>query len=167
MTFNATIQKATPTDLPKIQTIINTSFPRFYRHFAYRSVSNFKTPTLTATTPEGIAGFAKLIEFNVGDKRCGCILWIAVAPEFRRQGIGVLLARAAIEEFRARGAGLVFASTQHDNLGALGSLGKAGFVRVGFGAMRRLFGWRVFGFYKSIWFVPTEIVLMHGNNIVV
>jgi len=62
---------------------------------------------------------------------------------------------------KEHGAEAVFASTQRGNKGALATLGKAGFERMGFLVLWRLFGWRLFGFYSDIWYAPTEIVLRH------
>jgi hypothetical protein len=46
---------------------------------------------------------------------------------------------------------------------ALATLGKAGFKRIGFAGLWRFFGWRVFVFYREIWYAPSEIVLMRDS----
>src|SRR5512146_1102873 len=81
------VRQATSSDLEKLKTIIDLSFPRFFRYFASHSVSDLEEPLLVAEVEEGIIGFAKLIEFRIGKTHCGCILWIAVHPKHRRKGV--------------------------------------------------------------------------------
>ncbi len=59
------------------------------------------------------------------------------------------------------GAQAVFASTQRRNKAAKATLGKAGFRQVGFLDLWQVFGWRVFSFYREIWYAPGEIVVIH------
>lgn len=56
------------------------------------------------------------------------------------------------------GAQAVFASTQWRNKAAKATLTKAGFGQVGFLGLWRVLGWRVFSFYRKIWYAPGEIV---------
>ena len=156
---STTIRQATPRDLPRIKAIIDVSFPRFFRYFALHSVSDFSEPTLLCQQDEIICGFVKLIEFDVGAVKYGCILWIAVHPDCRGRGVGFALTCAGIDWLKSRGAGAIFASTRRGNSAALATLAKAGFGRLGFVGLWRLFGWRVFEFYRDIWFAPGEIVL--------
>jgi hypothetical protein len=104
----------------------------------------------------------KLTEFNVGAVRCGCVLWIAVHPSFRRKGVALGLTCEGIECLKAHGAQLIFASTQQRNVGARTTLSKAGFRQVGFLGLMRLFGWRVLNLFGDIWFAPGEIILLHA-----
>ncbi len=64
---------------------------------------------------------------------------------------------------KKEGAKAVFASTQRRNNAAKATLGKAGFVQMGFLGLWRVFGWRVFSFYRNIWYAPGEIVFMHNS----
>lgn len=155
------IRNATKTDLPKIKEIIDHSFPRFFRYFALHSVSDFSQPTILAKSDEKVAGFAKLINFTVGETKCGCILWIAVHPSYHRKGFGVSLINAGVSYLKESGANAIFASTQRGNKGALAAFGRAGFERTGFLGLWRLFGWCLFEFYSDIWYAPSEIVLMY------
>lgn len=107
-----------------------------------------------------MAGFAKLTEFWVGGVKYGCILWIAVYPAARRQGIALALTTAGVDALKKDGAKAVFASTQRRNVAAQSALDKAGFGRVGFLGLWRFFGWRVFGFFRGIWFAPGEVVFV-------
>lgn len=162
MSAAPTIRQATASEYPKIKEIIDLSFPRFYRFFASHSVSDPDGATLVNEVEGTVVGFAKLIEFNVGGGKYGCILWIAVHPAYRRRGVALALTIASIDYLKKRGAQAVFASTQRRNRGALATLAGAGFERVGFLGLRRLFSWRIFEFYREIWSAPGEIVLIHA-----
>ncbi len=115
---------------------------------------------LIAEVEGKVAGFTKLIEFKIGAAKYGCILWIAVDPAYRRRGVALSLTEASVDCLRGRGSAAVFASTQRRNRGALATLGKVGFRRIGFVGLWHLFGWGVFGFYGDIWFAPGEVVLV-------
>jgi ribosomal protein S18 acetylase RimI-like enzyme len=154
------IRDATKADMPRLREITDLSFP-YFRLFALHSVSDLSQPVLVCEVDGAVAGFAKLVEFNVGNTRCGCILWIATHPTCRRRGIASALAKAGAERLVERGSQLVFASTQRRNVGAQTTLTGAGFCRVGFFELRRLFGWRVFSFYNDIWYAPGEIIFLH------
>jgi GNAT superfamily N-acetyltransferase len=155
------VKQATADDLPQLKEIINRSFPRFFRHFATHSVSDLEEPTLVYEKDAVIVGFAKQIQFSIKQVKYGCLFWIAVEPGHRRQGIALILANATMEWHKSHGSRVVFASTQYGNKAALASLGRAGFVRVGFWCLRRMFGWRVLRFLGEIWFAPGEVVLAH------
>jgi ribosomal protein S18 acetylase RimI-like enzyme len=154
------VREAVSSDLSRLKEIISLSFPLFFRYFALQSVSDLSEPVLVNQEEGVIAGFAKLIEFQVGGGKYGCILWIAVHPSYRHRGIAFNLTNAGVEYLKLHGAQAVFASTQRRNRGALATLGKAGFKRIDFFDLWRLFGWRVFKFYRAIWFAPGEIALM-------
>lgn len=163
MSSTASIRQATPNDRAKLKEIIDLSFPRFFRFFASHSVNSEEGHVLVAETQGAISGFAKLIEFTVGARMYGCILWIAVHPIYRRRGIAFSLTNSGVECLKKDGSQAVFASTQRRNSAALATLGKAGFKRMGFLGLWRVFGWRVFSFYREIWYAPGEIVLMYDS----
>jgi ribosomal protein S18 acetylase RimI-like enzyme len=154
------IRVATTADLPKLKEIIDLSFSRFYRYFAWHSASNPDALVLVAEVEGKVAGFTKLTEFNIGTAKYGCILWIAVDPSHRHIGVALSLTETSVDCLRNRGSSTVFASTQRRNNGALATLGKAGFRQLNFMGLWHLFGWGVFGFYGDIWFAPGEIVLV-------
>jgi len=161
MTGTIAIRQATVDDLPRLKEIIASSFPWFFRSFAVHSISDLDEPTLVSEVDDKVVGFAKQIQFNIKQVRYGCILWIAVDPQHRRRGIALALTTEALEWQKSRGARAVFASTQRSNKAALGTLGRAEFVRMDFGGLRWLFGWRLFQFLGEIWFAPSEVVLAH------
>ena len=137
------------------------SFPRFFRYFALHSL-NSEDKTLVAESEGAVAGFAKLIEFNIAGAKYGCILWLATHPTFRRKGFAAALVAAGIENLKADGAHSVFASVNRRNKASLAVFCKEGFLQMDFLRLWQLFGWRVFEFYRDIWFAPMEIVVMHS-----
>jgi ribosomal protein S18 acetylase RimI-like enzyme len=163
VTVASSIRNATPKDHATLKEIIDLSFPRFFRFFASRSVSETEEPTLVGEAEGAVVGFVKLIEFYIGSNKYGCILWIAVHPSYRRRGIALALTDAGVDYLQKRGVQAVFASTQRRNIAALAALGKAGFERAGFLGLWRLFRWQVFSFYRDIWFAPSEVVLMYSG----
>jgi ribosomal protein S18 acetylase RimI-like enzyme len=158
-----TIRQAIMNDRAQLKVIIGLSFPRFFRYFASYSLNSEGGKVLVAVTQGAISGFAKLIEFNVGPRKYGCVLWIAVLPSYRRRGIAFSLTKSGTDYLKSDRAQMVFASTQRRNTAALATLGKAGFKRISFVGLWRVFGWRVFVFYREIWYAPSEIVLMRDS----
>jgi ribosomal protein S18 acetylase RimI-like enzyme len=156
------IRQATLNDHAKLKEIVDLSFPRFFRFFANHSLNSKEGKTLVSEEQGVAVGFAKLIEFNVGDGKYGCILWLAVHPNYRQKGIAAKLVKAGTENLKLDGAGAVFASVQRRNKVSLATFGKEGFTCVGFWGLQRLFGWRVYEFYREIWYAPGEIVLTHN-----
>jgi N-acetylglutamate synthase-like GNAT family acetyltransferase len=148
-------------DVNQIKRIIDLSFPRFFRFFARKSLDSEKGKVLVVEAQGTVFGFAKLIEFNVNRVKYGCILWLAVHPDHRRQGTASNLVKAGNENLMQSGVGAVFASVQRRNRSSLATFSKCAFVRIGFWGLWRLFKWRIFEFYREIWYAPSEIVLMY------
>ncbi len=136
------------------------SFPKFFRFFAHRSISDHLEPTLVNAVEDIVVGFAKLKEFHVSNKKYGCILWLAVHPTQRRRGIAAALVEASFEYLSQGGAREVFASVQRRNKASLATFSKEGFTQVGLVSLWRNFGWHVFSFYRDIWSAPGEIILV-------
>jgi ribosomal protein S18 acetylase RimI-like enzyme len=153
------VRQMTQNDLSQVKQVIDRSFPRFYRYFAFHSTEEGQV--LVTEVERRVVGFVKLIDFSIGGKMYSCILWIAVHPSFRRKGIAANLTNVATQQLKQKVANAVFASTQRRNIAAFSVLTIQGFKRIGFLGLRRLFGWRVFEFFSSIWFAPGEVVLMH------
>jgi ribosomal protein S18 acetylase RimI-like enzyme len=156
-----TVREMTSKDRFRIKQIIDSSFSRFMGFFANLSVDE-EGQVLVAETKGKVVGFTKLIEFNVGSSKYGCILWIAVDPQHRRKGVASELTKEGIQRLKKCGAEAVFASTQRRNRAALRALGGQGFRRIGFLGLQRLFSWRIFEFYRDIWLAPGEVVLVHS-----
>lgn len=154
------VRQMAQNDLDQLKQIIDASFPIVYRFFATHSLQD-EGQVIVGEIAGRVVGFAKLIDFDVGGKKFGCILWIAVHPSFRRKGIAASITKGGIQRLMKDGSNAVFASTQRRNVAALSVLSIQGFRRMGFLALWRLFGWRVFKFYNEIWLAPGEIVLMH------
>ena len=162
MNTEFTIRQATPSDNAKLKEIIDMSFPRFFRFFATHSLYS-EGKVLVCEAQGAVVCFAKLTEFHVDDNKYGRILWLAVHPEHRRKGFAAALVKAGTEWLMHEGAGAVFASVQRRNVASLAVFDREGFRRMGFLGLWRLFGWRIFEFYRKIWFAPREIVLICGN----
>jgi ribosomal protein S18 acetylase RimI-like enzyme len=149
--------------MPHLKRIVDISFPRFFRFFATRSLN--EEGTVLVTEKQGrVVGFTKLIDFHSGNNKFGCILWLAVHPQFRRKSIANSLVKAGVERLKQEGAKAVFASVKRQNKASLAVFGLQGFAKMGFIGLWRLFGWRVFEFYRDIWFAPGEIVLMKNDT---
>ena len=161
MNYEFTTRQTTPSDMANLKQIIDLSFPRFFRFFATHSL-NEEGEVLVSETQGTAIGFAKLVEFQVDGGKFGCILWLAVHPQFRRKGIASALVNAGTELLKHDGARAVFASVQRRNVASLAFFSMQGFRKMGFLGLWRLFGWRIFEFYRDIWFAPGEIVLMHN-----
>jgi ribosomal protein S18 acetylase RimI-like enzyme len=155
-----TIRQIMPSDTDRVKQIIDLSFPRFFRLFATHSLHE-EGEVLVSETEGLVVGFAKLINFHVGGGKFGCILWLAVHPQFRRKGIASALVNAGTTRLKDDGARAVFASVQRRNAASLAVFSRQCFRKMGFLGLWRLFGWRAFKFYSDIWFAPGEIVLMH------
>ncbi len=152
------IREAKQTDMEALKEICNLSFPRFYRFFSIRSLKTSGV-ALLGEVNRRVAGFAKLIQFHVGNETYGGVLWLAVHPAFRRRGIAHALVEMGTEYLLNQGAKTVYASTQNHNTATLNLFNKVGYRRVRFYDRLKRFGWRVFEFKHEMWIVPTEIVL--------
>lgn len=158
--INLTLRRAESADGTALKAIVDLSFPRFFRFFALHSVNSEDGKVLVAEEDGVVVGFAKLIDFFVAGEKFGCILWLAVHPDHRREGVASALVEAGFNGLKRDGAGAVFASVQRRNKASLATFAKQKFRRVGFVGLWRLFGWRVFSFYSDIWYAPGEVVLV-------
>jgi ribosomal protein S18 acetylase RimI-like enzyme len=161
MTAEFTVRKMLPADESRLKEIVGLSFSRLMGFFAIRSLFSDEGQVVVGETQGNVVGFAKLIELQVGGDKFGCILWIAVHPEFRRKGIASALTIEGVRRLKKKGAKVVFASVQRRNVHALSVMSRNGFRRMSFRQLWRLFKWRVFELYSDIWLAPGEVVLMH------
>ncbi len=156
------IRTSIESDEERLRGIIDLSFPVFFRFFARHSLSS-EGAVLASEIDGKVVGFAKLIEFSVGIRECGCILWLAVHPDFRGRGIAIGLVESGVNNLFKYGSEMIFASTQRRNYGSLATFEKAGFRKIGLKDLWRVFGLRVFDLYRDIWYAPGEIVLMNDH----
>ena len=156
------VRRAEQTDRVRLKEIVDLSFPRFFRFFAHHSLNSPEGKTLICEYDGDRVGFTKLTDFDIDKLRYGCILWLAVHPDYRRKGVASTLVQASMENLKQEKTERVFASVQRRNKASLATLSKAEFERVGFRGLWRIFGWRILVFYHSIWYVPGEVVLMHA-----
>ncbi len=163
MNSESTIRQATTKDYIKLKEIIDLSFPRFFRYFANHTVTSKNGRVLVSETEGLTSGFVKLIEFNIGLQKYGCILWIAIHPSYRRRGNAFNLTKVGTETLKKDDAKSVFASTQRKNSAAKATLTKGGFRQIGFIGLWRVFSWRVFSVYREIWYAPGEVVFIHDS----
>ena len=155
------VREASSRDRVILREIIGLSFPRFFRFFADHSVNSDEGKVLVGEKHSAVVGFAKLINFCVADVKYGCILWLAVHPNHRREGIASALVQAGVEDLKRDGVEAVFASVQRRNKPSLATFDREEFERMGFMGLWRLFDWRIFRFYSDIWYAPGEVVLAH------
>ena len=135
------------------------SVSRFFQYFATHTQYS-KGHVLVSEADGTAVGFAKLAEFHVRGAKFGCILGVAVDPQFRRKGIATALVNTATNCLKSEGAEAVFATVTMRNAASLAVFKKQGFSKMSFLRLWRLFGWRVFRFYKNIYYGFGEIVLM-------
>jgi len=135
------------------------SVSRFFEYFATHSLYS-KGQVLVSEADGTAVGFAKLAQFHVRGEKFGCILGVAVHPQFRRKGIATALVNAGTNSLKSEGAEAVFATVTKGNAASLAVFRKQGFRKMSFLRLWRLFGWGVFKFYKNIWYSFGETVLM-------
>ncbi len=143
----------------KVKEIIDLSFPRVFRFFASQSLQS-DGQVLVGKFQGMVVGFVKLTQFQVGGYPFGCVLWLAVHPDFRRKSFGSKLVKAGTEYLLGQGSKAVFASVQRRNHASLAVLQREGFRRIGWLELWGIFGWRIFQLFYHIWLAPSEVVLM-------
>lgn len=150
-----------PSDEAKLRENVALSFSRFMGFFAVHSLLSEDGQVLIADAEGEAIAFGKLIEFQIGGTKYGCVLWMGVHPEYRRNGVASALTAEGIQRLKQDGAKAVFASTQRRNVAAQNVLSRTGFRKMGFSELWRRFRGRIFEFYSDIWLAPGEVVLMH------
>jgi len=161
MAVELSIRQMSPSDASRLKEIVALSFSRLMGFLAIHSLFSDEGQVLVTEAQGTVVGFAKLVEFQVGSSKFGCILWLAVHPQFRRKGVASALVNAGTTRLKNDGARAVFVSVQRRNVASLTVFSRQCFRKMGFLGLQRLFGWRVFKFYNDIWFAPGEIVLMY------
>ena len=154
------IKQIESSDLDNLKQITNTSFPEFFRSIAAQS--RYSEGQVLVSEAQGTTvGFIKLAKFHL-DGKFGCIFGVAVIKQLRRKGIATGLVKAGAKSLEYGGAIAVFATAERWNFASLAVFKKTGFRRMGFLSLWRLFGWRIFEFYRDIRFDFGQIVLMRA-----
>ena len=164
MSADFCIRAMKPNDTDQVKEIIDLSFSRFMGLFAFISVRDEEGETIVAEAQGTVVGFTKLIDFKIAGIKYGCILWIAVHPEFRRKGFANALTTEGIKRLKLAGAKCLFASVQRRKIGPQIVLTQNGFRRARFLELWHLFGSRVLQFYGDIWLAPGEVVLIRSSE---
>jgi len=159
VTNDFSIRVMVPNDRERIKEIIDLSFSRVMGFFAFHSLGE-EGQVLVSELRGEVVGFTKLIDFKIGNIKYGCVLWIAVHPDFRRKGVASVLTAEGTKFLREAGCKALFASVQRRKIGAQMVLMRNGFRRTSFLELWRLFRWRVLQFYRDIWLAPGEVVLI-------
>jgi [ribosomal protein S18]-alanine N-acetyltransferase len=159
---NFTVRPRTQADQTQLEEIVDKSFNNYLNYYARHSLTS-KGHMLVCQTDAGqIAGYVKLTWFSIKNQKYGCILFVAVHPNFRRMGLASSLIEAGIEYLKSNGAQLVFASIDHNNKASLATFGHKEFKRMAFSDVWQLFGWRTLKFYLKIVYIIGEAVVMHS-----
>ena len=153
------VRPMSPNDFGELAGVIDKSFSWFARSLALHSVREERR-VLIGEAQGTAVGFVKLTNVQVGSGKFGRIQWIAVHPQFRRKGIATALVNAGFESLTHAGATAVFATVRRRNTASLTVFGSQGFRKMGFLELWRLFGMRIFEFYKEIWLAPWIPVLV-------
>jgi ribosomal protein S18 acetylase RimI-like enzyme len=146
-------------DFSELTEVIDTSFLWLVRSLALHSVREGQQVLISEAQGTAV-GFIKLTNFQVGSGKFGRIQWIAVHPQFRRKGIATALVNAGFESLTHAGAKAVFVTVRRRNTASLTVFSSQGFRKIGFFELWRLFGMRIFEFYKEIWLAPWIPVLV-------
>ena len=154
------IRNMKSTDTNSLRPITHTPFPAFFRSIA--SENKYSEVQVLVSEQQGIAvGFAKLVKFHVDKDAYGCILGIAVLPQFRRKGIATRLVKSGTKGLKNDGVEAVFATAERINFASLSAFKKAGYRKMSFLNLWRLFGPNIFEFYRDVRFSIGQVVLMH------
>ena len=154
------LRDAKQEDREALRRIIESSFRHgIYTYFANRSLDS--APKIVVAVADGeVVGFAEPKLVKIGGRVIGNILWIAIRPELRRKGVGLILVEECIKILSSDGASEIFVSVERDNPPAFAMFARAGFKRIGFRELTKEFGMRVLSFYNKLLIAPNEIVMV-------
>jgi RimJ/RimL family protein N-acetyltransferase len=127
------IRQAHSQDEVALKTIVDASFPRFFRFFALNSLQSKDGVTLIGELNGSAVGFVKLIWFQIKNQQYGCILWLAVHPNQHRKGYATTLVNTGTKYLQTCGSKAVFASATRGNAASLATFSKEGYSKLGFG----------------------------------
>jgi len=158
MAFGFIVRQAEPRDTDAMEEICKLSFDGLYGFFAIRSLHS-SDHILVSMVGQKVVGFAVLKSVHIGKHMLGNILWLAVHPELRRQGVASGLIETSMGYFKDHGMNSVYVSVRKGNSAALCSFERKGFRRLDFHELLRLYGRRVWEVYSKMHIVPGKIVL--------
>lgn len=126
----ATIRPATWEDVPLVAAIESESFSDPWSERSFGEILLASAAIFLVAAPSesrSIAGYViALVVQNEGE-----ILNLAVAPDFRRRGLGGELLDAGLSAVHARGARDIFLEVRESNQAALALYGSRGFSAIG------------------------------------
>jgi len=119
MPLQLTIRRAQPADIPQIVAIERITFVDPWDEGTLQeSLAYYPETFFVARSNGDLAGFVAAGLENTGEERYGHIMNLAVAPGYRRQGIGQRLIRRLEQEFSLSGAGGAQLEVRLTNTGA-------------------------------------------------
>ncbi|MDD3932555.1 MAG: ribosomal protein S18-alanine N-acetyltransferase [Methanoculleus sp.] len=119
MPLQLTIRRAQPADIPQIVAIERITFvDPWDERTLQESLAYYPETFFVARSNGDLAGFVAAGLENTGEERYGHIMNLAVAPGYRRQGIGQRLIRRLEQEFSLSGAGGAQLEVRITNTGA-------------------------------------------------
>ena len=119
MPLQLTIRRAQPADIPQIVAIERITFVDPWDEGTLQeSLAYYPETFFVARSNGDLAGFVAAGLENTGEERYGHIMNLAVAPGYRRQGIGQRLIRRLEQEFSLSGAGGAQLEVRITNTGA-------------------------------------------------
>lgn len=154
-----TIREAEPCDENAIKEICRISFDRLYGYFAIGSMHS-SNRVLVGDVGGRVVGFATLRLVDIQKKTAGNILWLAVHPKMRQNGIASGLIDASLDYLGNRRIGIVYVSARKNNSPALYLFERKGFRPIDFRGLIKLYGYRIIEAYLKMRIAPGEIVLV-------
>jgi len=119
MPLQLTIRRAQPADIPQIVAIERITFVDPWDEGTLQeSLAYYPETFFVARSNGDLAGFVAAGLEDTGEERYGHIMNLAVAPGYRRQGVGQRLIRRLEQEFSLSGAGGAQLEVRLTNTGA-------------------------------------------------
>ena len=157
---NLIIRPKNETDQISIQEIVNMSFSYYLQRFAHRGL-NSDGEILVGQINQKTVGYVKLRIFNINNETYGAILWLAVHPEYRKNGIASRLLASGTKHLKDRNAKMVFATADPKNKATLTCFKHEQYKKIIFPGVWQLFKWRSLKGYFQNWLMSRKVVVIH------